>query len=63
MSKYEVNIDFDAASKSWRENKISNNKGFFHYRCGTICKNGEKCKIKTECGKKCYFHNKKKKIK
>ena len=62
MNEYDVNIDFDEASKLWRQNKISNNQGFFEYVCGAICKNGEKCKRKTECGKKCHLHKKQNKF-
>ena len=30
--KYEVNIDFDGASKEWRKNKISVGNGQFIYK-------------------------------
>ena len=29
---YEVNIDFDEASKAWRKNKIENGNGTFIYK-------------------------------
>ena len=58
MNEYEVNIDFDEASKEWRKNKLLDKNGNFYYVCGTICKNGKKCRNKTACGKKCHKHNK-----
>ena len=44
---YEVNIDFDAASKAWTANKKSMGNGHYRYIC-TVEKNGSKC------GKSCY---------
>ena len=32
VPKYEVNIDFDGASKEWRKNKISVGNGQFIYQ-------------------------------
>ena len=29
---YDVNIDFDEASRQWRKNKIHNGEGFFCYK-------------------------------
>jgi hypothetical protein len=40
----EVNIDFDGASKAWRENKRSRGNGMYVYICKQICSNGNPCK-------------------
>lgn len=42
---YEVNIDFDEASKEWRSNKKYEGNGYFIYKI--------KCKQQTKLGKKC----------
>jgi hypothetical protein len=44
---YEVNIDFDEASRAWHSNKKSVGNGHYKYIC-TIEKNG------STCGKSCY---------
>jgi hypothetical protein len=47
---YEVNIDFDEASKCWKQNKIKLNDGCYKYkkeRCIALTKNGAQCKHKT----------------
>ena len=44
---YEVNIDFDEASRAWMANKKSIGNGHYKYIC-TIEKNG------SICGKSCY---------
>ena len=44
---YEVNIDFDEASKAWMANKKSIGNGHYKYIC-TVEKNG------SICGKSCY---------
>ena len=44
---YEVNIDFDEASESWKNNKKSIGNGSYKYIC-SVDKNGKKC------GKSCY---------
>jgi hypothetical protein len=41
---YNVDIDFNGASKAWRKNKTTNGKGSFEYCCGYIKDNGEKCR-------------------
>jgi len=56
----EVNIDFDEASKAWRENKRSSGNGCYKYVCsGIIAKTGMKCEkvVKTGCVY-CSVHNK-----
>lgn len=40
---YEVKIDFDGASQSWRENKKSIGNGTYKYICISLCKSGKKC--------------------
>ena len=44
---YEVNIDFDEASETWKNNKKSIGNGSYKYIC-SVEKNGKKC------GKTCY---------
>ena len=51
-------IDFDAASKAWRKNKISIGYGSFRYRCVAKTKSGELCKNKPKVGlKHCHVHS------
>jgi hypothetical protein len=45
---FEVNIDFDDASASWRQNKKSIGNGSYKYIC-TVLK-----KDQTMCGNSCY---------
>lgn len=40
-------IDFDDASKCWRENKKPKANGCFVYKCQAICLNGKPCKRET----------------
>jgi hypothetical protein len=40
---FAVNIDFDEASRAWRQNKTCKGQCHFRYRCGHIKKNGEPC--------------------
>jgi hypothetical protein len=40
---YEVNIDFDEASKAWKANKKSIGNGSYKYVCCGITKTGNKC--------------------
>ena len=37
-------IDFDYASKCWRENKKYKGKGYFEYICNYIHSNGKRCR-------------------
>ena len=55
--EYDVNIDFDEASREWRSNKLSMDNGHFKYICGEITKTGSKCnnKLKKDCNK-CHIH-------
>ena len=45
---YEVNIDFDEASNSWKQNKKSIGNGQYKYICSKDKING------TKCGRVCY---------
>jgi hypothetical protein len=45
---FEVNIDFDEASKAWRQNKIRFGSSF-KYCCGHIKKNGKPCRAPPKC--------------
>lgn len=38
-----MNIDFDEASRAWRQNKKSIGQGSFKYVCGEWTKNGTPC--------------------
>jgi hypothetical protein len=57
---YEVNIDFDGASKAWNSNKKSIGNGIYKYICCVVYSNGEKCGFKCISGedycKKHYKH-------
>jgi len=55
----EVNINFDEASKFWRNNKLSIGNGNFKYICGCLCKTGKKFKNKPLKNEQfCYIHRK-----
>lgn len=54
IKMYEVNIDFDEASKSWQQNKSPLGNGTYKYVCGAITKTGNKCKNHPNC----KLHNK-----
>ena len=59
VTKYimEVNIDFDAASKAWMENKRKIPNGCYEYRCIAITKKGTGCKNKPMKDQKyCKVH-------
>ena len=55
----EVNINFDEASKLWRENKHYLGNGTYKYICMAITKKNTQCLNKPlkNC-KYCYIHNK-----
>jgi hypothetical protein len=48
---YEVNIDFDEASKAWKQNKKQVEQGHFQYICTVVKQDG------TKCGKTCSNTN------
>lgn len=41
---YNIDIDFDYASKCWRQNKKYKGHGIFVYTCGYIHTNNKKCR-------------------
>lgn len=45
---YQVNIDFDEASESWRKNKKSVGNGCYKYICLQKTKTGNSCKSNSE---------------
>jgi len=48
---FEVNIDFDSASKDWKANKKSIGNGMYKYVCGKKSKNGRNmCVAKCQPG-------------
>jgi len=38
-----VDIDFDAAEKAWKANKVSKGNGTYGYKCEKLTKTGEPC--------------------
>ena len=58
--KYEINIDFEDASKMWNLNKTRLNNGCYSYKkinnCKGTTKKGNPCKHKTAFDF-CYIHN------
>ena len=54
IKMYEVNIDFDEASRCWKINKSYLGNGTYKYVCGAITKTGNKCKNHPNC----KLHNK-----
>ena len=48
---YEVNIDFDAASKAWMANKRSIGNGHYKYICTYSPSSNQN---DSKCGKSCY---------
>ena len=57
--EYNVNIDFDEASKAWMINKKKIGDGSYTYVCGITTKQGKPCQNKPMKGKcKCSVHKK-----
>lgn len=55
---FKVEINFDEASKAWRQNKVHVSNGMFKYCCGVSKLNGGTCK--TLCKgewSNCEFHS------
>lgn len=44
--KYEVDIDFDGASKEWQANKKSIGNSSYKYVCQKVNIKGENCRVK-----------------
>ena len=56
---FEINIDFDEASKAWKMNKKSNGNGTYSYICLKSTKNGNPCTKKPLQGCDfCKIHKK-----
>ena len=54
---YEVNIDFDEASRAWKSNKRSIGNGSYKYVCSKIGKNNNNCLTKCLPGENyCKTH-------
>jgi hypothetical protein len=54
---FEVNIDFDEASRYWNANKKRTGDGTYKYVCGNPLKNGKFCKRNTKSGNDaCSLH-------
>ena len=54
---YEVNIDFDEASKAWHQNKKKLEEGTYIYVCGKPTLKGTPCQNKPMNGKcVCFKH-------
>jgi len=58
--EFELEFDFDDASKHWNANKKKMENACYVYVCGYIkSKTGKKCMNKTNCGVFCRFHKNK----
>lgn len=58
----EFGIDFDDASKCWRENKKSKGNGTYVYKCMQLTKDGNPCRMeamKLVGAETCACHSKK----
>ena len=54
-----VDIDFDEASRHWRENKKSIGNGSYKYICECVTKNGKICNKRPALGSPyCFIHKK-----
>jgi len=54
--EFEVNIDFDEASRLWNSNKKRLNNGCYEYVCGKPLENGLFCKRKPKNSQFCWVH-------
>jgi len=58
--EFELEFDFDDASKHWNANKKKMENACYIYVCGYLkSKTGKKCMNKTRCGESCRFHKNK----
>lgn len=48
QQQFEVNIDFDEASRAWKENKIRQNFAHYSYQCQAPTLTGKKCSRKAD---------------
>jgi hypothetical protein len=53
---YNIDIDFEEASKIWRSNKINLGNGCFQYCCQQLTKKNKKCKNKIYKDNFCHLH-------
>jgi hypothetical protein len=59
VAVYEVDIDFDEASRMWKLNKKQIGNGSYKYICCVLNKSGKKCGRQIVCETKyCTTHNK-----
>ena len=52
-------IDFDLASRAWRQNKVQISPGVFKYVCGRMKSDGTKCHNPPHrkiVGRSCHLH-------
>ena len=57
IQTYKVDIDFDEASKAWKQNKKYVGNGTYKYICPCFTKKGDKCeRIIWKDGDTCYIH-------
>lgn len=55
---FEVDIDFDEASKYWNANKKKTGNGTYKYVCGKLLKTGKFCKQNRQSGREfCSMHH------
>jgi hypothetical protein len=58
--EFQLEYDFDNASKLWNANKKKMENACYIYVCGYLkSKTGKKCMNKTSCGVFCRFHKNK----
>jgi hypothetical protein len=53
---YEVNINFNEASRAWHQNKKKQLSGTYKYVCGAVLKNGNFCQKPATNQTKCHIH-------
>jgi hypothetical protein len=56
IQEFEVNIDFDEASRLWNSNKKKLSTGCYEYVCGKELENGHFCKRKPKNSQYCWIH-------
>ena len=54
--EFEINIDFEEASKLWNSNKKKLSNGCYEYVCGKKLENGLFCKRKPNKSQYCWLH-------
>jgi hypothetical protein len=56
---YTVDIDFENASKAWRQNKKHDGQGQFKYVCAFVKKDGSRCNKNLKTNEYCFRHQSK----